>query len=206
MPLIVVAFSMYTTHVFVPRYALWTVPGFAILVTGSLCWGTSRQPTVGISLLLLLVTVAGLRQVWQLQEPATLRSGATLARELAALADGDEPIVVADAQAFLDLSYYAQTRVRNRLIYPLSRQLDLDYLGFDTNALIMSALAHRSTLHIIPFEAVLAAHPRFVLASLSRDYMPRHLSGAGYRVEPISTSVPPALYRVSTATPGVTFR
>jgi hypothetical protein len=70
----------------------------------------------------------------------------------------------------------------------------------------MAALAHRSELRIIPYQTLLAAHPRFILASLAGDYLPRHLRKTGYQVEPIGTSVPAELYRVSAGASGVTFR
>ena len=58
------------------------------------------------------------------------------------------------------------------------------------------ALSHRTKLHIIDYNAVLAAHSRFVLAAEPGDYLPWHLVNAGYRVVPIGSSRVPVLYEV----------
>ena len=86
-------------------------------------------------------------------------------------------------------SYYAALPLRERLINPVNRDLDSGYFGSDTGALLMSALSHRSKLPIIGYDAVLVAHPRFVLAAIEGDYLPWHLITAGYRVVPISSSM-----------------
>ena len=57
--------------------------------------------------------------------------------------DGSEPIVVANAHAFMELSYYLDPPLRERLVFPLSRDLDLQYRGFDTDALTLGPLGQR---------------------------------------------------------------
>jgi hypothetical protein len=46
----------------------------------------------------------------------------------------------------------------------------------------MSTLSRRTNLHIIGYDAVLAAYPRFVLAAATGDYLRWHLVEAGYHV------------------------
>jgi hypothetical protein len=96
----------------------------------------------------------------------------------------------------MELSYYSAPRLRERLIYPLSRDLDLRYFGYDTGFLLMSALSHRTKLPVFAYDAVLAAHPRFVLAATSKNYLLWHLVRAGYSVIPIGSSKAPVLWKV----------
>jgi hypothetical protein len=196
MPLCVVVLSIYTTHMFVARYALWAVPGFAVLVAALLCWAARGHAAVGVSLLGLLVAVAAFVEVGALRARPVLRMGEVVRQALASLPDGAEPIVVADTHVFMELSYYSERRIRERLIYAISRDLELRYTGSDTGSLVLSALSHRTTLHIVAYDAVLAAHPRFVLAALPQNYLPLHLVKAGCRVVPIGSSTAPVLYEV----------
>lgn len=196
MPLCIVVLSIYTTHMFVARYALWAVPGFAVLVAALLCRVARGKTAAGVSLVGLLVAMTALSEVRDLRQKPILRSGEVVRRALASLPDSAEPIVVADAHVFMELSYYAEPRIRERLIYPVSRDLELRYVGSDTSSLLLSALRHRTKLTVIGYDALLAAHPRFVLAAMPQNYLPSHLVNAGYRVLPIGPSIAPVLYEV----------
>jgi hypothetical protein len=199
MPVCVVILSIYTTHVFIPRYTLWAVPGFAVLVAACLCRAARGRASVGVSLLGLLVALAALGEAAYLlhvRERPALRAGEAVRQALASLPDGAEPIVVADSHVFLELSYYAESRIRERLIYPVSCDLELRYFGNDTAPLLLTALSHRTKLHIIGYDAVIASQKRFVLAALRNNPLPRDLIKAGYRVVPIGSSVAPVLYEV----------
>jgi hypothetical protein len=154
---------------------------------------------VGVSLLGLLVAVAALgdaRYLRHVRERPALRDGEVVRQALASLPDGAEPIVVADSHVFMELSYYAESRIRERLIYPVSSELELRYFGYDTASLILTALSHRTKLHIIGYDAVIASQKRFVLAALHNNFLPWDLIKAGYRVVPIDSSIAPVLFEV----------
>lgn len=200
MPLFLVVLSTYTTHMFVDRYALWAVPGIAVLVA-ALLWAAARgRSVVGVSTLFLLVTLTAAKLVCDLRDKPVLREGEAVRQALATLRDDSEPIVVADHHVFMELSYYAVPRIRGRLLYPVSRDLDLRYYNVDTGSILMTALSRRSSLRIMAYDAILAAYPHFVLAAMSKDYLPRHLAAAGYRMVPIGSSEAPALYEVEAPT------
>jgi hypothetical protein len=137
-----------------------------------------------------------LSEMSDLRKGPVLRSGEDVRKALEALPDGAEPIVVPDVHVFMELSYYAERRIRERIVYPISRDLELRYLGSDTSSLLLSGLSHRTALHIIDYDAVLAAHPRFVLATLPADYLRSHLVKSGWRAVPIGSSTAPVLYEV----------
>ncbi len=196
MPLCVIVLAKYTTHMFVSRYVLWTVPGVAILLVALLCRVARGRAVVGVSLLgLMVVYVAAAEVRYLLQKPELRRGEATL-QSLASLPDSTEPIVVADALVFMELSYYAESRIQKRLVYPLSPALDLHYYGSDTSSPILQALSHHTKLRIVPFDEAVAEHPRFVLAALPINYMPWYLIESGYRVVPIGSSRIPLLFEV----------
>jgi hypothetical protein len=196
MPFCILVLSIYITHIFLVRYTLWAATGIAVLVAALLCVAARGRSAVGVSALGLLLALLALRESYSLLKRPALRECEAVFHELASLPDGSEPIVVADHHVFMELSYYEALPLRERLIYPVNRDLDLRYLGTDTGALLMSALSHRSKLHIVGYDALLAAHPRFVLAAGQGDYLPWHLVTAGYRVVPISSSMRPLLYEV----------
>jgi hypothetical protein len=206
MPFCVVVISKFTTHAFVDRYTLWAVIGIAILVPAIIAPAARRKPAVGAGVLAVLAFLIFAKEVRRTAAAPHLAEGEAVFQALQLLPDGAEPIVVADHHVFMELSYYAPPQIRDRLIYPLSRSLDLRYFGSDTGSLLMTALRRRSTLPVVPYEAVLAAHPAFILAALPRDYLPWHLAKSGYRVVPLdiagsgdTSSMPPALYRVEAA-------
>jgi len=195
MPLGVIVLSIYTTHMFVTRYALWAVPGFALLLVALLYRAARGQAVVGVSLLGLLVAYFAAYEVMSLHQRPVLSDGEATIQSLALLPDSAEPIVVADAHVYMELSYYAESRIRKRLVYPNSPDLDLRYYGNDTSALILAALSHHTTLHIVPFDAI-AAQPRFILAALPSNYTPWYLIESGYRVVPLGSPMFPLLFEV----------
>jgi hypothetical protein len=196
MPICVVILSKYTTHVFVPRYVLWAVPGFGVLVVALLCQAARGRAAVGVSLLALL-TLGALGQVRHLWERPALQEGEVVLQALATLPDSTEPIVVADLHVFTELSYYERSPVRERVVFPVDRDLDLRS-GSDTDFLLMTALSHRTKLHILGLNAILAGQPRFVLAAMPDNHLPWYLVEAGYQVVPIGSSLVPVLFEVET--------
>lgn len=99
---------------------------------------------------------------------------------------------------FLELPYYSAPRIRGHFIHPVSRNLESRYRGSDTCSLLMSAISHRSKLHIIDYDAVLSAHPRFVGSAQESDEVPI-LSGfpkVARRAKNRSISVPVSAERL----------
>ena len=203
MPFCVLVLSLHTTHVFLSRYVLWAVPGFAILLTALLCRAARGLAAVGVILLSLLLVLSASGEMSYLQHvrarPPLIE--AELARQaLASLPDNAEPIIVADPHIFMELSYYANRRIRQRLVYPLSRDRELRDSGKDTSSLMASGWSLHSNLHIVAYDKVLTDNPRFFLVAMPVNPMPWDLIKAGYRVVPVDSSVAgppfPVLYEV----------
>jgi hypothetical protein len=194
MPPLVIALSKYTTHVFVDRYILWVIPGFATLTSAVLCGMVRRQATAGLILMGLLVGLIGLREVHQLSSRWPLLEAEAFGTALEALPDSSEPIAVADAHIYMELAYYLEPRLRERLVYLKSPDRELRYFGRDTDSLLLSAPSLRAKLRVVDYEAFIVATPRCIVAALPRSYVPLSLAISGYRITPLGRESPPLLY------------
>jgi hypothetical protein len=94
----------------------------------------------------------------------------------------------------MELSYYLDPPLRDRLVFPLSRDLDLKYRGFDTDVLTLGPLSRIAPIRVQTYEEVLAQNKSFLLAAFGHDYLPQHLTASGYRVTPLHDAT--TLYEV----------
>jgi hypothetical protein len=201
MPLVMVGISKYTTHVFVYRYALWAIIGLALLSAATLCLMSSGRSEAGVLVAGSLFVVLAVQLGLNLTHGSLLRETESVNRQLQALADGQLPIAFNDEHLFLEMSYYADSRLRRRIVYPLSGSLDLQYKGFDSDSYILSALGRHGRLNVMEFDAFLAANAQFLLAVKSKNYLPSHLRAAGYQLTPLSSSLSTIVYEVSAPAP-----
>jgi hypothetical protein len=198
MPPIVCAVSKYTTHVFVDRYVMWSEIGFACVAAALLCRAVRGHAVVGLALLGYLVGLVGLHEMGSLRSMRPLREGDTVRAVLNTIPDGNEPIVIPDSHVFLELSFYAEPRISRRLVYPISSELDLRYLGYDTDNRNISALGRRANIHARELDSILADSPRFLLVATPRYYLPWHYVEIGFRVLPVpSLATRPVLFEVA---------
>jgi hypothetical protein len=196
MPILVVAIAQYTTHVFLARYVVWAAIGLAILSASVLYRSTAKQPLLGVAVFAVLLAMFAVGQWRALCEQPTLRQGEAIRRELQFVPKGPQPIVIGYNHAFVELSYYAEPRLRQRLEYPLSRSLELRYRGTDLDYFLLSGLGARTNLHIVNLDSFLQTNPRFMLATTTKDYLPQYLASAGYKLMPIDAKNAPGLYEV----------
>jgi hypothetical protein len=109
--------------------------------------------------------------------------------------------VIAYDHAFMELSYYAEPRLRGRLYYLLSQKLELQHRGSDLDHLLLSAVGKRTKLHILGLDDFLRTHPRFLLAAGDKDYLPEAMAQAGYCLAPAAA---PGVYQVEARRSGDT--
>jgi hypothetical protein len=195
LPPVVIVASMYTTNAFFERYLLWTVIGFSVLGAAGLSAAVRGRAAVGVALVVIALAAMARLEIGPLFGTPTLPTAESLRRELTTMArGGSEPIVVANAHAFMELSYYMDPPLSERLVFPLSRDLDLKYRGFDTDALTLGPLSGRAPIRVKAYEEILAENKTFLLAAFEHDYLPKHLTQAGYRVAPLRDAT--MLYQV----------
>jgi hypothetical protein len=195
MPAMAIVMSTYITHAFVDRYVVWAVLGIALLATVALFRAVGGRAAISTTLLVSVIFAIAKEEIPPLFKTAALRESEAMYRQLEVLPAGPEIIAVADSHIFLELSYYAEKPLRQRLVYPLSHDLDLQYTGYDTAPLLLSALRQRAPINVKDYAEVLAEHRRFVLAATAQDYLPWHLAASGYRVVPMRPAG--MLYEVS---------
>jgi len=185
MPPFVVVASELTTRVFVDRYILWSVVGIGLTAAALLCKAVRGNAAVGLVVAGALAVLLGHEEFRYFRTESTLRFGEAILRQLEAMPEGPDPIVVPNARAYMELVYYADSKVRDRLIYPVNRDLDLRYKGYDTDALLMVPLGHRVKLNVQEYDKVLARYSSFIVAANPNDYLPSHMKASGFRVNPI---------------------
>jgi hypothetical protein len=195
LPPAIVVVSLFTTNAFFERYLLWTVIGFAVLGAAGLSAAVRGRPAAGVMLIIVAIAAMARLEVGPLFGPPILPTAEAVRQELDTLVrEGSEPIVVANAHAFMELSYYLGAPLRERLVFPLSRELDLKYRGFDTDALTLGPLSRRTPIRVKAYEEILAENKTFLLVAFEHDYLPQHLTASGYRVTPVTDAT--TLYQV----------
>lgn len=197
MPVVAVAVSTFTTHSFVPRYAIWAVLGLAALTGALIAAAAGNRAATGAILLCCSLGALTVLETAALLRTPVLLGGGTSPETLASLPDSAEPIVVNDLNVFLELAYYAAPRVRERLVCPISFDLDLRYRKQDTSALLRTGLSHTTTLPIVSLDAFLAAHRRFLVTAVPWDYLPKHLAATGYRMAAIRRTPDVVVYEAT---------
>jgi hypothetical protein len=195
MPPVVILTAMHTTHAYTPRYILWVVIGFGVLAAALVCVVVRGHVTVGLVLLGLVLGVLAREELAEVRRQPTLRSGEAILRALEKLPQSTEPVVISDGLVFLELSYYARPSLRERIVYSCSPELDLRYYGSDVVALSVLALSRHVKLSLQNYDAILAEYPRFVLATVPRDYLAWYLAGSQNTVVPKDWTIPPMTAR-----------
>lgn len=197
LPIVIVLGSMFTIKTFVDRYLVWTIIGFASLGAALLYRITRGSTTAAASVIALLLagfaatSAAGIRKAPHLRESQAVRD------ELATAPAGTMPIVIADHHAFMELSYYADPRVRNRLVYVVSPGLERTYTGIDTGDLLMSGVARHTSLRIVKYDDFIKDHRQFLLAANAQDWLVWQFSRSGFHVKLLEPRWEPGLFEVT---------
>ncbi len=197
LPPLIAILSIYTTHVFVSRYVIWVTPALAVMFVALICAIEDSAPMVGAGFLALFLAMAINNEWTRLSAEPLLRDGNAANAELAQLPSSQDPIVIPNVHAFVELSHYASPAVRQRLLYLLDAGLDQRYLHYDTDALLMGALRHRTSLHIVDLNKGLADHKHFFVTAAPLDYLPNYLASMGWRVKLLHMSPDAALFEVT---------
>jgi hypothetical protein len=195
-PIATIVASRYTTHVFAFRYALWCVIGISVLAAALIRVIAEGQPGIVRGFLVVMLAIFVGQQALAFRGAPELREAGSLLQELQGQPVGTEPIIVGYDHAFMELAYYAEPQLRQRIVYPLSQSLDRRYKGFDVDFFNLSALRTRANLSIVNLDAFLGANPRFILAAHPKDYLPGYLQSIGYRVMSLNPGKSPSIYEV----------
>jgi hypothetical protein len=197
-PALVLTISIFTTHMFVYRYVVWTAPAFSLLATALLFQavaGRARGATVALVCLLPTLIAIESREVLARR---TLREAERFSQQLSRLPSSPLQIVVANPHVYMELAYYANPELKHRLVYLTQPYLALSYLGYDTDSLLLAAIGHRvPSLRSLPLEEFLPPDLQFILATDRSYWCYSYFLSNGYRMTPIGENKQSLLYLVS---------
>jgi hypothetical protein len=199
MPYVVLALA-FINRIFQDRYVLWGIMGLSILVAALLFRLVRGELWPAAALSLLLAAVLTVKCFSALAAPALLYEGEPVKRVLTSVLAGPEPIVIADHHVFLELTFYSASPLRERLVYLPSPELERHYTRTDTGPLLLSALAHRTNLHIYDYDSFLKSHRRFFIAAGPEDWMPKQLRATSYALTPLRSEPTATLFEVTQGT------
>lgn len=196
LPVIVVLGSLITIKTFVDRYLVWTAIGFAIMGAALLYRITRGSALAAASVIVLLLVGFAAAEVVAISRASRLRESQPVLDALADAPADVVPIVIADHHAFMELSYYADPKLRSRLVYVASPHLERSYTGIDTGSLLLSALARHTSLHIVTYDNFVKHNSRFLLAANAQDWLLWQFNRSGCEVKLLEPRWEPGLFEV----------
>jgi len=157
-PVAAVAGALLVTHMFTPRYVLFTLTGFAYLIPMLAARLTKGRTLVGflltivamIGLGMMTLTVPPVRNPF-LQEPILAK----------ALETGD--VVIPDGQLFLQMWQYAPARLKSRILFVADSAAAVKYMGFDSIDDGLRVVRPWSTARIIDYRDYFAPGREFLV-------------------------------------------
>jgi hypothetical protein len=184
-PVAAVLAGLYSAGVFVPRYALTGVVGFALAIPLLV----ARMPTrrVGDFLLCaILLSAFGRSAYAALSSPAAFKSPIAQRQALLRQLDDPEPIVVTSGLIYLQLWYYTPPAERDRLIYIADPALAMRYTGSDTIDRNLLALRRWTDVSVDEVDFLQPAGKQFALYRAGTGWLPQRLADLGASVEPVA--------------------
>jgi hypothetical protein len=194
-PAIIFTLSVYITKVYHTRYTIWMIVGAGGFTVALFALATRLSELTGAVLAGLLMVAVMVVPLQKVVEKPLLRSDKDL-KQISGLPHDNTPIVITYHHVFMELYHYAPQQLRDRLVYPLSRDLDIRYFGVDTGALLMDAIRKRYHLPIMDYKDILKRYDRFYVLSASIHYLPTLLRQDGYHVKVLKADKWHSLYLV----------
>ncbi len=199
-PFLVFTLELFTDEIFVTRYVLPSVIGIAVLASAALFRAARGSSFPAASAVMCLGVWLGIITVLPLPLPRHFREGEEIHRLLMHAPAEPVPIVVAHHHRFMEVYFYSEPGVRQRLNFLVNADLERRYTKTDTSSLIFTALRNRSSIPFRDYDAFVAANPKFLLAANNDDWLLWHLQRSGFRVTPVGSYSDPALFEVEAPT------
>jgi hypothetical protein len=178
MPFLVGALAATVTHAFVPTYPIAMVIGIGILVGFGSSHNRGDHILFAVSAVLFLSVLFLGKQIfydvafvfqpqhaWESPYRSTkITSAQFKTLSLPSIPGADQtPIAVADANLFHQLSFYAPTDIRSRVVYLTDRAAAVAYEGFDTDEITFQGLRRWTTINVQDYHLFIEKHVRFLL-------------------------------------------
>ena len=192
LPELVVLVSLLTVETFVDRYVLWSMIGAGILLAGVLHRVARGSGSVAAIVMLPLLLWSTNITVAAASYRPVLRHGENLRNALAHVPAQPGPIVVSGVHAFMELWFYSEPALRDRLVYLVNPELEVRYLKTDTTSRLLSALGRWTVSGGTDYDQFIAANPLFILADDTGEWIVPHLRRMHYRLQSVGDE--PNLY------------
>jgi hypothetical protein len=159
------------------RYVLATTFGVAVGTGFALAFAGRRATAI---FALLLLCVIGMRESRFWRNPANdpfppgPMATSTQLQQIAEVVESaghrDLPVVMGDALLFVQLSYYSQPDLTNRMVFLIDERREVIYQGSDNLSKITLLLQGFLPLHVADYSEFTATHPEFLLFSDGLDW------------------------------------
>jgi 4-amino-4-deoxy-L-arabinose transferase-like glycosyltransferase len=138
LPVLGIAVGKFATHYFYPRYVIEAMFGMAVLILLVLWRAFSGRKDAGLIVLVVFCVVFGrtaLGDFRQAESDRVVPIRQMMQSRIPAIARNDQlPIAVTDGFTFMELSYYGDSALLNRMCYLSSLEYELKYFGANTGA------------------------------------------------------------------------
>ncbi len=166
MPVFVILFSKFATHIFFPRYAITGIFGFAALIglSAGLAFWDKKGPALALVVMssILVFYYQGHEDVPLITSARNTPQTISVPHRLPqSVLDGNLPIVPTDLDDFMKFNYYGDSALRKRLFYVSSEKLAEQYLGFTFHERMMLGAAPYFHTQVVDYDAFIHEHPTF---------------------------------------------
>jgi Dolichyl-phosphate-mannose-protein mannosyltransferase len=202
LPVLVVLLAVGMRGMFATRYVQPSVLGIAILVSTVMFRATRGSSSVVASLLIPLLVWMGLLTASALvRTPTRGEARMVLSSQLLNLPPDPAPIVFASHRLFLEVWFYADPKLRDRLVYPVSADRYRAYTGNDSAPRALSCLRRRMPMRLPDYDTFVASNRRFLLVTDGGEWLVWNLLKSGCRINPVINAPPktegqPGIYEV----------
>jgi hypothetical protein len=195
MPAIGVTLGVFLTGVFVPRYGMATIVGFALVIPMAVWASHTRWGIAELLLCLFLANVFGQGIGPSLVSPPVFRDP-FLSRPLLVEAVAAGPVVSSSSLQFLQYWYYAPAAQRGRLSYLADPAEARKYMRSDTIDRGYLTLRRWTAVPIDPYTDYVAGHREFRVHEAGAGWLLRKLDEIGAAREEVANRAGERVYVV----------
>jgi hypothetical protein len=170
---------------FVPRYVLFAVAGFAMVISLAVWRSTSRDGIADVGLCLMLVGAFAANAVSIFGDEPVWRSpvaGRTLLTERLA---AHEQVALSGGISYLELWYHLPPEMQHRAVYLADPEAELRQTGSDTIDRGYLALARWAPVPVIEYGAFVRQHREFPVYVCGRAWLGPRLRDDGASIEDV---------------------
>lgn len=194
LPVVIIVAAKIGTGGFHPRYVLFPIVGFSVLMAASIAAVSNHRAVVGVVILTLCIAWMSVKVSTRLSQAGPVSAGSEYSF-LRETGNAALPIVVSESSVLFHVSYYAPADIAKRIVYLADTEASLEFLKHDTVDKGLLALRPWFPLNVQPYRDYLCSRREFLvyglmdgnwnwlMSAFARDKIPISILGArGNRV------------------------